>query len=563
MKDKVIKIIPIGGLGEVGRNCLLLCLENDWIIIDAGIGFPFNEYPGVEIILPNSSYLKENSDKIKALIISHAHEDHLGSAIQLLSELNIPNVIGSKLALSIIESRIKNSSIKINPKFSKVSPKDVFNVGGIKMEFIRSTHSVPDSFCIFISSCAGNIFFTGDFKFDFTPIDNEYFDIQRIVELSKEGIDLLISDSTNIERQGFSLSERTVGQNISNIFKKTKKRIFITTFSSHLHRIQQILDAALATKKKVCILGYSLELFFSVAKDTGYLKYPENLLLKLNDILKLPEDKIVIITSGSQGEIYSVLSRLSKNDYKSLSIIPGDTIIFSANPIPGNERAVSKLLDKLCLLGADLIYGRNENIHVSGHAAQEELKLMIALTRPKYFLPVHGDYRMLVQHAELAASMGIDPTNIYLIENGDILEFNKNCINVQKNQIVVNPVYMDTIGDGILDEKSINDRLTLSNDGIVIVFVTLNNEIACINAIDIIVKGVSYINNASENTFVNNVKTEIEKSFERIKKFGNADAANIKTISRDITSKLIEKSIGSKPLTMILTQDINPNNVKN
>lgn len=555
-KKNSIKIIPLGGLGEVGKNCWIVVNDNDWIVIDAGLGFPFNEYPGVELIFPSNDYLIENKDKIKALIITHSHEDHIGGATRILSDIEIPVVYGPKLAIALLEKKYSDSKTNCKSLLKAVSPREEVAIGDITIEFIRTTHSVPDCFALLIKTSQGNILHTGDFKFDFTPVDGEKFDIPRIVEAGNEGIKLLISDSTNVERDGFSLSEKTVGPHLLRIFEKTNKRIFISTFSSHIHRIQQILNAAKKTGKKVCIHGYSLEVFAQVAKETGYVDFDESLVVSLDEILSLPSNQVVILTSGSQGEPNSGLAKMARNEHKTLQIIPGDVVIFSANPIPGNERAVSKLQDALCELGADLIYGRNEKIHVSGHASRQELNLMFALTRPEYFLPAHGDYRMLVQHAELAASQGVDLENIFILDNGDLLELSDNKINVEKNAVETPPVYYDSIFGGIVDFRIMRDRKSMGQEGLILLYLMVDESENDIKKIDIIFKGITLKPDNEEENIIDEVKDNIIKACERMNKFGTFDINSLKTVCRDITIKHSEDKLFCKPLIIVMTQTI-------
>lgn len=550
-----LRIIPLGGLGEVGKNCWILTQGDDWIIIDAGMAFPFNEYPGVELIFPPIDYLINNKDKLKALIITHAHEDHIGGAARILSSITIPRVIGSNLTISLLEKRFEDLKLSHPPVFIKVKPRERVNIDNFQIEFIRSTHSVPDCFALLITSPQSKILLSGDFKFDFTPVDSEYFDIPRLIEARNNGIDLLISDSTNVERPGFSLSEKSVGPHLVNIFNKAPKRIFITTFSSHIHRIQQIIDAAIMVNRKICFVGYSMEIFTKIARETGYLKYSDDQILDLEEALKLPLEQILIITTGSQGEMYSTLAKLARKEHKTLKIIPGDTIIFSAYPIPGNERCVSKLQDELCALGADIVYGRSSNVHVSGHGCREELKLMLALTKPEYFLPAHGDYRMLVQHAEVAASMGIDPAKIFILENGDALEIKENKYDIIKNYIDANPVYLDSMAGGIVDSKTLKDRMLIGEEGIIWLNILLDESSDSITSIDLACKGITYMNNNIEESFVEEIKTNLETTFNRMKKFGTADINNLRTISRDIILKLSETKLGCKPLLMVFIQN--------
>lgn len=555
-KKSTIKIIPLGGLGEVGKNCWIVENGSDWIVIDAGLGFPFNEYPGVELIFPSNEYLIENKDKIKALIITHSHEDHIGGATRILADIDIPIVYAPKLTIALLEKKYSESKVSPKAEFKAVSSREEVTVGDIKIEFIRTTHSVPDCFALLIKTSEGNILHTGDFKFDFTPVDGEKFDIPRMVEAGNEGIKLLISDSTNVERDGFSLSEKTVGPHLQRLFEKTNKRIFISTFSSHIHRIQQILNAAKKTGKKVCIHGYSLEVFSQVARETGYLEYEEGLVVSLDEILSLPSNQVVILTSGSQGEPNSGLAKMARNEHKTLQIIPGDVVIFSANPIPGNERAVSKLQDALCELGADLVYGRQEKIHVSGHASREELNLMFALTRPEYFLPAHGDYRMLVQHAELAASQGIDTEKIFILDNGDLLELADNKVIVEKNAVETPPVYFDSIAGGVVDYKVMRDRKAMGQEGLILLYLMVDESDNDIKKIDIIFKGITLKPENEEESIIDEVKDNINKACERMKKFGTFDINSLKTVCRDITIKHSENKLFCKPLIIVMTQSI-------
>lgn len=554
MSDKSLRIVSLGGLGEVGKNCWVFSYDDEFIIIDAGIGFPFNEYPGIELIFPSLDYLIDNKDKIKALVITHSHEDHIGGATRLLSNLDIPLVIAPNLAKCIIEQKVNDLGLELSTKFDVAKPSDIKEIGQLSIEFIRSTHSVPDCFALLINSPAGKVLHTGDFKFDFTPVDGEQFDIPRLVEAGQEGVKLLISDSTNVERDGFSKSEKTVGPNILKIFKDIKKRIFITTFSSHIHRIQQIIDAAEKVGRKVCIYGHSMEIFSSIAKETGYLKYNDETVVNIEEALKLPENELVVITSGSQGEPSAVLSKIAKNEHKQFKIIPGDTIIFSANPIPGNERAVSKLQDALSALGADLVYGRTHNIHVSGHGSQEEQKLMLALTKPEYFFPAHGDYRMLTRHAEIGAEMGIDPKKIFILENGDALEIFKDKIDIKKNEIVDVPVYYDTTAGGIVDAKNLKDRAVMGQEGLILSYLLVDKEAEEIKSMEFIYRGVSFKAPHDEESVNKDIENNVNKSFERMKKFGTMDIENIRPFSRDLIYKCTEDKLHCRPLIIVIVQ---------
>lgn len=557
--DSRLRIIPIGGLGEVGKNTWVFDLNDEWIIIDAGLGFPFNEYPGVELIYPDIDLIVKNQEKIKALVITHAHEDHIGGAVRLLSTVNVPEVYASNLTIALLEAKMKELAIQPETKYNKVGPRQVVQIGGFLIEFIRSTHSVPDCFALLIKTPEGNIFHSGDFKFDFTPVDGEHFDIPRMIELREEGIKLLISDSTNVEREGFSLSEKTVGPNLLRIFKKAPKRIFITTFSSHVHRIQQVLNTAREVGRKVTFVGPSMELFFKIASETDYLSYPTDLVIPLSEALNLPEEKVIIITTGSQGETNSALAKMSRSEHRLLKVVPGDTIVFSANPIPGNERSVSKLLDRLAALGAELVYGRSENIHVSGHGAREELRMMLALTRPEHFLPAHGDYRMLVQHAELGAAMGINSDNIYILENGDILESVDGGFKVKENQVTAPPVYYDSMNGGIVDPVTLKDRMLMGQEGLILAYIIFEQNLESLISIDVEFKGVTFVSDFNEDKSLSRIKEDITASYERMHKYGTADLSNLRMISRDLILKNISNQLYCKPLVMVFAKEITNN----
>lgn len=556
--NTAVKIIPLGGLGEVGKNTWILCIGDDWVIIDAGLGFSFGEFPGVELLFPSLDYILENKDKIKALIITHAHEDHIGGTVRLFSNIEVPIIHGPPLALTIIEKKLSELNVNSSAVFNKVQPRDKVTIGSFSVEFIRTTHSVPDCFALCFETKVGKILFTGDFKFDFTPVDNDHFDIPRLVELGNEGIKLLISDSTNVEREGFGVTESSVGPNLLRVFKEAPKRIFLGTFSSHIHRIQQAIDAAIATNRKVCLFGYSMELFAEMARNTGHLKYPDDVLLSINDILALPENETVIITSGSQGEDSSTFARMAKREHKTLQVIPGDTFVFSAHPIPGNERAVSKIMDQLSEQGAYLVYGRKEGIHASGHACQEELKLMLALTRPEHFMPAHGDYRMLVNHAEIAAKMGIDPAKIYILSNGDVLEISKDRGIVHKEVVDCPIVYYDSISGGIVDQQSLKERDLMGNEGLVLLFIVLNAKTEELISLDVDFKGISLKDNHTQEKVKEVITSEIMSAYKRMKQFGTADEQNLKLISHTCAGKIAAKSFHCSPMVLVLAQQVDP-----
>ena len=421
-KKSKLKIIPLGGLHEIGKNITVFEYENEIIVVDCGLSFPEDDMLGVDLVIPDITYLEKNVDRIKGLVITHGHEDHIGSIPYLLKKINIP-IYATKLTVGLIKNKLEEHKLTKTTKLIEVNQGETIKLGkNFKVEFIRSTHSIPDSVMLAIKTPVGTVLHTGDFKVDFTPIDGKIMDFGRIAELGNQGILALMSDSTNSERKGFTMSESTVGEVFDRYFLHCTKRIVVATFASNVHRVQQIVNSAVKYNRKIAICGRSMVNMINTARELGYIDCPENIFIDIDMIKNYPDDQLVIITTGSQGEPMSALTRMAAGDHRKVKITPNDLVIISATPIPGNEKFVSKVIDDLMQIGAEVVYSALEAVHVSGHACQEEQKLIIALAKPKYFIPVHGEYRQLISHSETAQSMGIDKDNIVLLQNGRVLE---------------------------------------------------------------------------------------------------------------------------------------------
>ena len=417
-----VKIIPLGGLHEIGKNTCVFEYNDEIFLLDAGLAFPTDEMHGVNIVLPDVTYLRENRHKIKGMIVTHGHEDHIGGIAFHLKQFDIPVIYGPRLAMAMLEGKLEEAGVRDRTELRSVRPRELVRIGSsFIVEFIRNTHSIADSFTVAIHTPLGVIIHTGDFKFDHTPVDGEHYDIQRLAEHGEKGVLCLISDSTNSEVPGHTPSERSVYPNLDRIFMQAKGRVLVTTFASSVHRINMILELAQKHNRVVSVVGRSMLNVIAHARNLGYIKCPDNLLQPLQAIRQLPDENVLILTTGSQGELMSAMTRISRGEHPHLKIRPGDTVVFSANPIPGNTIAVVNTIDRLMMQGAKVIYGREQGIHVSGHGCQEDQKLMIALTRPKFFLPVHGEHRMLVKHSQTAQRMGIPAENMVIIQNGDVV----------------------------------------------------------------------------------------------------------------------------------------------
>ena len=486
-----LQIIPLGGLGEIGKNMTVIRVDDEILVIDSGLMFPDEDMLGIDLVIPDISYLIENKDKIKAIVLTHGHEDHIGALPYVLKKINVP-VYGTRLTLGILEGRLKENGVD-SSNLHSVMQGDIINVGCFSVGFIRVNHSIPDAVGLSIKTPVGMIVHTGDFKLDYTPIDGKMTDFRRFSDLGNRGVLVLMADSTNSEREGHTPSERTVGAAFDRAFHNARGRIIVATFSSNVHRIQQVIDTAVRYKRHVAVLGRSMVNVVNISLELGYITAPEGTIVDIDEIHNYRMEQMVIITTGSQGEPMSALTRMSMSDHRKVGIVPGDTVIISATPIPGNEKLVSKTIDNLMKLGANVIYGRNQGIHVSGHASREELKLMHNLVRPKFFIPVHGEYHHLVQHARLARELGMPKENIFISENGQILEFTRDKGQVA-GKVTAGMVMVDGLGVGDVGNIVLRDRRQLSQDGILIVVVTMNKQTHRVVAgPDIVSRGFVYV----------------------------------------------------------------------
>lgn len=510
---KCVKVIPLGGLGEIGKNITAIEYDKDIVVIDCGIAFPDEEMYGVDLIIPDITYLMDNKERVKAFILTHGHEDHIGSLPYILKQLNVP-VYGTRLTLGILGNKLKEHFLENEYTLKTVEAGETIEFEDIKVEFIRNTHSIADSCSLAIHTPIGNIVHTGDFKIDYTPIDGLVMDLERISELGKEGVLLLMADSTNVERQGHSLSEKSIGQTLNRIFSTATGRVIVATFASNIHRMQQIADASVKYKRKIAFSGRSMENISTVAMELGYLHIPEGTMINVDDIRNYRNEEVTIITTGSQGEPMAGLARIAFSNHRKIQLEPDDLFIISASPIPGNDKLISKVINELYRKGADVIYEALEDIHVSGHACQEELKLIHSLVHPKYFMPVHGEYRHLKHHKDLAKSLGMEDKNIFIMNTGDILQLSEDEARIS-GRVHTGRVLVDGIGVGDVGNIVLRDRRYLGQDGMVVVVVTIEKESYSILAgPDIITRGFVYAKEAEDmiNKIRDIAREEIENS---------------------------------------------------
>ena len=492
-----LKIIPLGGLGEVGKNMTVFEFGSDIIIVDCGMGFPDEDMYGVDIVLPDFAYLKANANRIRGLILTHGHEDHIGAVPYLMRELNIP-IYTLPLTAALIELKLEEQDLLYNTQIFTKKAGTSFRLGCFTVEFIHVNHSIPDSVALALGTPLGTVIHTGDFKIDVTPISGGMIDLTRFGQLGNQGVLALLSDSTNAEQSGHSDSERKVGQSFDKLFTGCDQRIIITTFASNVHRLQQIITVAAKHNRKVAITGRSMENILRVSTVLGYMDIPENVMTDIEHINKLPKNQVVIISTGSQGESMSALYRMAFSEHKQVQITPGDRVIISASAIPGNETTISRVIDELFHKGAEVIYDRHTDLHVSGHACQEEHKMMLALTRPKYFIPVHGEYRMLVRHAELGRIMGVAPQNIVIAENGDVIEIGKKGIS-KAGTVQAGAVLLDGSGAGEVAGVVMRDRHKLAEDGMVVIVMSYSAyDHKILGDPEIVTRGFIYVKEAEE-----------------------------------------------------------------
>ena len=510
-KDIFVKVIPLGGVGEIGKNITAIETKKEILVIDCGIAFPDEEMYGVDLIIPDISYLKENSEKVKGFFITHGHEDHIGAIPYILKQINVP-IYGTKLALAIIENKLKEHGLEDTTKLISVNPGSKVDFLENSVEFIQSTHSIAESCCLSIKTPLGTIFHTGDFKVDLTPIDNKVIDIDRISTIGKEEVLLLMADSTNVERNGYTMSEKSIGNTFNRIFRKAKGRIIVATFASNIHRMQQIVNASLENNRKVSFSGRSMESISKLSLELGYLHIPEDMIVEIDDINNYRNENITIVTTGSQGEPMAALARIAFGNHRKIKIEKDDLFIISASPIPGNDKLISKVINELFKKGVDVIYEDLEEVHVSGHAYREELKLMHRLINPIYFMPVHGEYRHLKHHKDLAIELGMEQKDIFILDRGDILEINTDEAKVN-GKVQSGTVLVDGLGVGDVGTLVLRDRKHLAQDGLVNIVVTIEKEsYSIIAGPDIITRGFVYVKESEE--LINELKEIAEEELQ-------------------------------------------------
>lgn len=547
-----VQIIPLGGLGEIGKNMTVFRYGDDIILIDAGLMFPEDDMLGIDLVIPDITYLLENKDKVKAIFLTHGHEDHIGALPYVLKQIDVP-VYGTALTLGILQGRLRENNVSDN-NLVTIKPGDKINVGAFNLEFIRVNHSIPDAISIVIKTPIGTIIHTGDFKFDQTPVDGQVTQFNKFAEFGDEGVLALLADSTNAERPGFTQSEKMVGQTFDDEFRYARNRIIVATFSSNVHRIQQVVDSAVKYKRKVAVIGRSMINVVNIAIELGYLRIPEDVLIDIDETNNYTSDQIVIITTGSQGEPMSALTRMAMNDHKKVDIMPGDTVIISATPIPGNEKLVARTIDHLYKLGADVIYEKSNGVHVSGHASQEEIKLMHNLVRPKYFIPVHGEYRHLIKHANLAKDLGMPSENIVIAENGSVIEISKNGIGIN-GKIQSGKVLVDGLGVGDVGNIVLRDRRQLSQDGIMIVVVTIDHETChVVSGPDIVSRGFVYVREAED--LMEEAREKVLSALERCENNGVSEWSMIKSTIRDNLGRFLYERTRRRPMILPIIMEI-------
>ena len=544
-KKTSLKLIPLGGLSGIGKNMMVFEKDNHIIIVDCGIMFPDDDMPGIDFIIPDFSYIKKNESKVKAIILTHGHEDHIGGLPFLFKEINAP-VYATRLTIGLIKIKFENSQNMIPVKYNEINPDEPLEIGPFHISFFRVNHSVPDGVGLVIKTDIGTVVHSGDFKIDYDPIDGKVIEFSKIARAGEEGVLALLCDSTNAEELGYTLPERDVGKTLLEKFEKASKRIIVATFSSHIHRIQQVLDVGSKLNKKVAISGKSILKTIRVATELGYLKIPENTIIPISKIDEFPLKEIVILSTGSQGEPLSALNRMALGEHKRISIMKEDMVIISASPIPGNERAISNTINRLIKKGADVYYESIAGVHVSGHAAREEIKIMINMVNPRYFIPIHGEDKHKIQNAQIAESMGIEQKNIIIAENGDIIKMNHNLCRISGN-LHPQTIYVDGVGMGNIEDMVLKDRRILSRNGIMSIVIGIDcigKRIIC--EPDFILKGIIYVENLKK--LLNEAKKIIKDTTKNCFDSNIIDKTAIEGMINDRIEKFIFKKAKIRPI---------------
>lgn len=546
-----VKIIPLGGVNEIGKNLTAIEYKNDIVVIDCGLKFPDEDMFGIDLVIPDITYLMKNKEKVSGIFLTHGHEDHIGALPYVLKQLNVP-VYGTKLTLGIVETKLKEHGLLSSTELIRVKPRDVIRLNSVSVEFIKTNHSIADSVAIAVHTPLGVVLHTGDFKVDYTPVFGDAIDLQRFGEIGKKGVLALMSDSTNAEKKGFTMSEKTVGRRFDSIFAEhSTKRIIIATFASNVDRVQQVINSAYKSGRKVVIEGRSMVNTISIAQELGYISIPDNTLIDIEQLKNYPDEKTVLITTGSQGESMAALSRMASGTHRKVHIMPGDVVVLSATPIPGNEKAVSKVINELSIRGAEVVF---QDTHVSGHACQEELKLIYSLVRPKYAIPVHGEYRHLQANARLANELGISKENTFILSSGDVLELDDENAKVT-DHVQNGAIYVDGLGVGDVGNIVLRDRQHLAEDGILIVVLTLekySNQILA--GPDIVSRGFVYVRESE--MLIEEAKMVVEEALEGCLSRGISDWGKLKNVVKDALNDYLWKKTKRSPMILPIIMEV-------
>lgn len=553
-QDKLL-IFALGGVGEIGKNMYCIQYANDIVVVDSGLKFPEEEMLGIDVVIPDISYLLENRDKVRAILLTHGHEDHIGGLPYVLKQLNVP-IYGTKLTLGLVENKLKEAGLLGDTKRHLINEETELTFGTIKASFFRTNHSIPDSVGVCLETPEGNVVHTGDFKFDHTPVNEQFADLQRMAEIGSRGVLALLSDSTNAERAGYTPSESNIGKEFESLFRSAKQRVVVATFASNVHRIQQVINAAAETRRKMTVIGRSMVNVVNIASELGYLNIPEGMLIEPEEVNKLPADRVVILSTGSQGEPMSALTRMARSTHRKVDILPGDTVIIAATPIPGNERYVGRTVDELMRLGAYVIYGPGSvsGVHVSGHGSQEELKLMLNLMRPEYFIPIHGEYRMLRHHGWLGEAVGIPKENIFLLDNGDTVEIQNGSAR-KAGKIPAGNVLIDGLGVGDVGNIVLRDRKLLSQDGILVVVVTLSKQDGTImSGPDIISRGFVYVRESEG--LLEEANRIVTNTLHKLMNENVNEWASLKTNVKDALGRFLYEQTKRRPMILPIIMEV-------
>ena len=547
------RVVPLGGCGEIGRNMTVVETNDDLVVVDCGLMFPDDEMFGVDVVINDFTYVRERAHKLRAVLVTHGHEDHIGGIPYFLKEFPNTPVVGTPLSVALIKAKAREHKFE-TMEFVTVNPGDRIRYGSIETEFIHINHSVAGACALALRTPVGIVFHTGDFKFDQTPIDNKPADFARIARVGDEGVLLMLSDSTNAERPGHTLSERIVGEAFTSIFQRAKGRLVIASFASNVPRIQQAVDHAVRFGRKIAFLGRSMQNVVHFASELGHLRIPPDTVIRIEDVDSYPPERVCVVTTGSQGEPMSGLSRMSVRDHKKFKIVPGDTVVISATPIPGNEKSVYKTINNLCKLGANVIHGTDGRSHVSGHASQEELLLMLNLVRPEFFVPIHGEYRMLVQHGRLAVETGVEPGNVFVVENGDVIEFTRE-YGDKIGKTYGGNVLVDGTGIGDIGEAVLRDRKALSNDGIMVVVIAIDSEEArVIGEPDLVSKGVFYI--PESDGVLDELRSELRNAIAEVSVEGIRDVNTVKEHIRGTLARAVHARTKRRPVVIPIVMEV-------